>query len=121
METLTKEEAIASFEILKPEVILIELDKAPETVGKSAIIVRPDTNKFRQENTAESGKIVKMYRPEEGEEVEESMFKKFKVGDRITFMDYVAPRGPFQKHPELRVMSLNEIMAKLTTDKSIMD
>ena len=123
MNELTKQEAVKSFIIIKPDVILIELDKAPDTAGKSGLIVRPGTNKARQENQSESGVVAKMYEPDKDEDIDDSapLFKKFKLGDRITFMDYAAPRGPFQQYPELRVIGLSDIIAKLATDKSIMD
>lgn len=140
---LTKEEAIEAVEITKPDVALIELDKIPETAGKAGIIFRPDMNKSRQQNQAESGCIRKMYEPtlisktrwtgseeegtlkeetyEELEDLSNTYWPKYKEGDRITFMDYAAPQGTFQKYPELRFIGLPDIIAKLKTKKPIVD
>lgn len=119
---LTKEEAIASVEITKPDVALIELDKIPETTGKAGLIYRPATNRSRQQNQAESGYICKMYEPEEDTaEVDSSYWRSYRVGDRVTFMDYAAPQGTFQKYPELRFIGLPDIIAKLKTTKPIVD
>ena len=119
---LSKEEAVASVEITKPDVALIELDKVPETTGKSGLIYRPDSNRNRQQNQAESGYIRKMYEPAAGQaEVDSSYWRSYQVGDRVTFMDYAAPQGTFQKYPELRFIGLPDIIAKLNTTKPIVD
>ena len=123
MEKLTREEAIEAFDIFNPEVLLIEYDKAPETIGESTII-RPGSNKTRQENSAQSGIVVKMFEPVDEEDervVVESCprYADIHVGDRITFMDYTQCQGPVQAFPLLPVMSLNEVIAKLNTKKSI--
>lgn len=120
-DELTKEEAIAAVEITKASVALLELDKIPETTGKSGIIVRPEMNRSRQQNQAESGCIRKLYEPVEGELVDDSCWPRYKLGDRVTFMDYAAPQGTFQKYPELRFIGLMDIIAKLKTTKSIVD
>lgn len=131
---MTKEECIAAFEPMKPEVVLIELDRIPEAVssvkrddGKIITLVRPERLRVAQEQQSESGRIVKMYQPSaatattETEEAREPAWYKYKVGDRVTFMDYVCPRGPFQKFPQLRVMSLTEIIGKLNTEEAIVE
>jgi len=122
IDHLTKDEAIDSVEITKSDVALIELDQVPATAGSSGIIVRPELNRARQQNQAESGYIRKMYVPADNEEcVDSSYWSKYSVGDRVTFMDYAAPQGTFQKYPELRFIGLPDIIAKLKTTKSIVE
>lgn len=130
MTALTKEEAISCYEIIDSHILLLELDRPPEKFhmsgGIESNIIKPVSLTKRQENSAESARVIKMYEFESDQERDDAFsahpkLRKIKIGDRITFMDYAAPRGPYANYPEIRVMSCDDVMSILRTDKPIMD
>lgn len=115
---LTREEVIKVFEIVTPDLLLIELDVPPEMIGQLHV---SEQTKRKMENCVESAVVVKKYIPLTDEDIasEYPRFNKFFVGDRVSFMNYAAPRGPFPNFPKLRVIGMNDIMAILHTDKTL--
>jgi len=127
---LTKQEAIDSFEVMSPEVLLIEMDKPPEQYqtkdGKISLLVKPESVRAKQTNTSESSRVLKMYVFDSDEEKQEAhqahpKLRKVAIGTRIAHMDYTAPRGPFINFPELRVIGVDDVIGVLKTDKPIMN